>query len=102
MMIHANSGGQYTLAPIRLSQVSLQDLDQLIRRHLLVPKNFPQNCVSFAYGNGITNLVGMFRSWLRQHACFDHLSAITDGHWLQATASATGSGYDLQRVVGYP
>jgi hypothetical protein len=54
-MTHANSGGQYTLAPIRLSQVSLQDLDQLIRRRLLVPENFPQNCVSFVYGHTAFN-----------------------------------------------
>jgi hypothetical protein len=30
--------------------------------HLLVLKNFSQNCVSFAYGDGIADLVGMLRS----------------------------------------
>jgi hypothetical protein len=30
--------------------------------HLLVLKNFSQNCVSFAYGNRIADLVGMLRS----------------------------------------
>ena len=34
-MIHANSGGKYKLALIRLSLLSLQDLDQLFRRHFV-------------------------------------------------------------------
>ena len=37
VVIDANSGGYCTLALIGLPQVSLQDLDQLFRRHSFAP-----------------------------------------------------------------